>query len=113
MGDCRNPLQTVFKGEYDKYQNIYPKALLDTAQKNLANYCCKNRSDKTTPDTDTYCKNNPTDTFAESPRLYDHLVDVGMRYLDGDADYQYAGAPVDANGQKRTETSRAFGEDIA
>ena len=113
VGDCRNPLQTVFQWEYDKYQNIYPKALLDTAQKNLANYCCKNRKDKTTPETDTFCQNNPTDTFAESPWLYDHLIDVGMRYLDGDPIYQYPWAPVDSNGAKRIETSRAFGENIA
>ncbi len=113
IGDCRNPLQSVFAWEYDKYQNIYPQALLQTAQKNLANYCCKNRKDKTTPETDTYCKDNHTDTFAESPRLYDHLVDVGMRYLDGDSTYQYAWAPVDVNGQKRTETSRTFWENVA
>ncbi len=113
VGDCRTPLQTVFKGEYDKYQNIYPKSLLDTAQKNLANYCCKNRKDKTTPETETFCQKNPTDTFAESPRLFDHLVDVGMRYLDGDPIYQYPWAPVDSNGKKRIETSRTFWENIA
>ena len=47
---------------------------------------------------DEYCLANPTDDFLDSPWLFDHLVDVGFRYLDGVKDLQYDNTPTDVKG---------------
>jgi len=54
--------------------------------------------------------------MVDSPRLYDHLIDVGMRYLDGDSELQYPkNGPkkiLDKKGKERREFVTAYGEKI-
>ena len=52
---------------------------------------------------DAYCVENSTDDYIDSPWLYDHLVDVGFRYLDGVKDLQYDDTPTDIQGTQRRE----------
>jgi hypothetical protein len=74
-GDCRE-LPTP-KAEY----SIYNKELSAIAWNNLRSYCCNNKKTYII-DADIQCKETLSDTYVDSPRLYDHLIDVGMRYLD-------------------------------
>lgn len=78
-------------------------ALTKAAQKNHRNYCCKEHNDITPPQMDEYCLANPTDDFLDSPWLFDHLVDVGFRYLDGVKDLQYDNTPTDVKGTEWRE----------
>lgn len=95
---------------YSVYSAIYPKALLDIVQKNHNNYCCKNYDGKISSSVESYCKNNPTDTYIDSPQVFDHLIDVGFRYLDGVKSLQYEGAALDKKGTERREKINAYGE---
>jgi hypothetical protein len=52
-------------------------------------YCCKYKKSYLIADQIKQCKNKFSDYYVDSPWLYDHLVDVGMRYLDGDVTLQY------------------------
>lgn len=99
IGDCRKDLPlTIFVGnEYKSYTNIFPSELLIVAQRNLANYCYDQRREFTNREKiDIYVQNNRTKEYAESPRLVDHIIDVGMRYLDAREEYLYDGMVVDA-----------------
>ena len=106
--ECReyNP---VLKNGYETFSSIYPVALTKTAQKNHRNYCCKQHSDITPPQMDEYCVTNPTDDFVDSPWLFDHLVDVGFRYLDGVKDLQYDNTPTDVKGKEWREKITEIG----
>jgi hypothetical protein len=92
IGDCRKDLPiAVFEGNaYREYTNIFPRELLVIAQRNLANFCYDKRREFTNRETtDVYVKNNRTKDYPESPWLVDHIIDVGMRYLDGREEYLY------------------------
>ena len=81
-GNCRNlPFP-------DSEYSIYNKELTSIARNNLRSYCCKNKKTLII-DSEIQCKNTLSETYVDSPRLYDHLIDVGMRYLDGDEKLQY------------------------
>lgn len=76
--------------------NLFPQKLLDIARENHTAYCCdhypglmKSTSICQTPSLRAKRRDN---TYAESPVFYDHLIDLGLRYLDGDADKQYIGS---------------------
>ena len=72
-------------GELLKFSNVYPKEALEMAIKNLTSYCCKNVLNQQKGPLDSRCKDtiNLTDNYPESPYLFDHLIDVGLRRLDG------------------------------
>jgi len=84
-GDCQN--STVLW--YLWYTSIYPTELIGIAQNNLKQYCCKYKKLYLTTEQSEQCKKKIADYYVDSPRLYDHLIDVGMRYLDGDETLQY------------------------
>ena len=84
-GNCRNPDASW----YLWYTNIYPSELVDLAQDNLKKYCCTQKKSYLSSSQIIQCKNNTSDYYVDSPWMYDHLVDVGMRYLDGDIALQY------------------------
>lgn len=46
--------------------------------------------------------------YAESPYLYDHLIDVGFRRLDGDEATQYPDAKLDDAGKTRRKNIRDY-----
>ncbi len=96
IGNCQD-ISSI--SEYDIYANIYSRSLFTIARKNLKSYCCKYKFaniESTIED----CEKDKTDTYVESPRLYDHLVDVGMRYIDGEQTLQYPWAAIDKKWQE-------------
>jgi hypothetical protein len=94
IGNCQDRNTSVVVWRYDTYQNMYPAWLIAIAQKNLKRYCCKYEF-LDSPSTKEACERDDTNTYIESPRLYDHLVDVGMRYIDGEEVLQYPWWAVD------------------
>lgn len=96
--------------------SLFPQKLLDIAKENHTAYCCDHYpgSMKST----TICQSSPirekrrTNSYAQSPVFYDHLIDLGFRYLDGDEDKQYAargGSPItDPQGKAWHEQSMAI-----
>ena len=109
-GDCRQ--STV--GWYKAYTNIYPESLILLAQNNLQKYCCKNKTPYLTEQQQSACKDNKSEYYVDSPRLYDHLIDVGMRYLDGDETLQYKTSQwavvLDTKGKERREFVTQYGD---
>ncbi len=80
---------------------IYPKENIQQALENLKGYCCQQGYKK-----DGFCKSVNVDAprWAESRFLYDHLIDVGFRHLDGitKESYRYPlMADPDPQGNKR------------
>lgn len=104
-GDCKN--STVWW--YLWYTSIYPKELITVAQNNLKQYCCTYKKPYLTVEQSEQCKEQISDYYVDSPRLYDHLIDVGMRYLDGDSNLQYAQAPLDTKWKERREWVTEYG----
>ena len=100
--ECR-VFNSVLQNWYETFLSIYPVRLTQTAQKNHRNYCCKYHDNITPLAMDAYCVENSTDDYIDSPWLYDHLVDVGFRYLDGVKDLQYDDTPTDIQGTQRRE----------
>ena len=74
-------------------------------QQNHKNYCCRYHNNLTSVSVDEFCANNSTTTYVESPWLFDHLIDVGFRYLDGVEELQYEGADIDLKGKEWRENS--------
>lgn len=67
------------------YENIFPQKNVIIAINNLKNYCCQK---KLMIDM-SMCKNIPDTDGANSNILYDHLIDVGFRSLDGEKNLYY------------------------
>lgn len=115
--DC-SVFNRVPRNGYAVFGSAYPQNLFETAIQNHANYCCSLYSNKDISQESstsvkreflTYCEEHPRTDFAKSPWLYDHLVDVGFRYLDGIADLQYPNTLVDPQGQERTSRIQELG----
>lgn len=90
LNDCDTILWNValfgkrsIDGEIYDFWKVYPKDALERAINNLTAYCCKDILKQwVTPD--ARCKDAdklPTD-WPDSPYLFDHLIDVGLRRLD-------------------------------
>ena len=105
-GDCKN--STVWWW-YVWYTSIYPQELITVAQNNLKQYCCTYKKPYLTVEQSEQCKDKIADYYVDSPRLYDHLIDVGMRYLDGDETLQYTQAPLDTKGKERRKWVTEYG----
>ena len=101
--ECMEQYMPVVSTTYAQFTKIYPSSLLKIAQQNHKNYCCKYHNDLTSSSVDTFCADNPTTTYVDSPWLFDHLIDVGFRYLDGLEDLQYDGADVDTKAKEWRE----------
>lgn len=101
--DCKHPIVWW----YSKYTSLYPEKLIETAQQHLTAYCCTSKKEYL--NTTTICENITSDPYVDSPRLYDHLIDLGMRYLDGDSDLQYSQAPLDTKGKERRDFINEYG----
>ena len=97
------------------YTSIYPQELITIAHHHLLTYCCKYKKENLIDQ--NICENiDISNPMVDSPRLYDHLIDVGMRYLDGDSELQYPkNGPkkiLDKKGKERREFVTAYGEKI-
>lgn len=103
-GNCKYPI--VWWNIW--YTAIYPEQLIKTAQQHLIAYCCANKKEYI--DNQNICKDTTSDTYVDSPRLYDHLIDLGMRYLDGDSNLQYPQAPLDKQGEERRKWVTEYGD---
>lgn len=111
-GDCRN---LTFP---DNKYSIYNEELTSIARNNLRSYCCKNKKTIIIDSEEVKCKNTLSENYVDSPRLYDHLIDVGMRYLDGDERLQYADPisnkkPLDKRWKERRDFTKNYGETIS
>ena len=74
-------------GELLKFSNVYPKEALEMAIKNLTSYCCRDILKQWKAGPDARCKDAdklsiPWHDWPDSPYLFDHLIDVGLRRLD-------------------------------
>lgn len=104
---------TSVKGGYQWYNNIFPTKLITVAEKNLKTYCCTYESESISNTQIEKCKNDISDYYVESPRLYDHLIDVGMRYLDGEEKLQYNNnneVTLDKKGSERRSFVTKYGD---
>jgi hypothetical protein len=66
--------------------------VVELALENLSSYCCFE-----TKEIPTFLCNNVsrnTQVIPHSPFLFDHLVDIGMRRLDGDVDNIYGAKDI-------------------
>lgn len=81
-----------------KYQNVIPKTAYEKALIHLKAYCCNQKQ--------ILCSKEETDslpkekTYPASPYLFDHLIDITMRRLDGIQELVY-GLDVDPAGLAR------------
>lgn len=79
--------------------SIYPLETLVTAASNLQGYCCSRWSLS-----DAECTGAP-DVYPDSSFLYDHILDVGLRRLDGSEDgLLYNKDIMEPSAQERYET---------
>jgi hypothetical protein len=88
----------------EKYKKIYPYDNIKVAVNNLRSYCCKVQDEKSLCKSSNNTREDESTTYAYSNKLYDHLIDVGFRALDGDPDL-YHQEPLlqlgDKNGAQR------------
>lgn len=114
LGDCRlfaqgkNP-KVSFADSFD-IGDIYPAANRTIALQNLKKYCCANYQKEATTQ-QWWCSdsNSSDNNYGNSNLLYDHLVDVGFRAIDGDSDLAYNGQELDPVGEKRYQL--LYGDD--
>jgi len=88
-GNIANFKSIVFKnialeGKILPISNVYSGDALDRAIRNLTAYCCKDILKQWNKGPDARCKDSGKlpDDWPDSPYLFDHLVDVGLRRLD-------------------------------
>ncbi len=103
-GDCKS----LTIQWYTSYTSLYPQKLIDVAKEHITAYCCRYK--KEYMDNQNICENITSDSYVDSPRLYDHLIDVGFRYLDGDNNLQYLQAPLDTKWKERREWITKYGD---
>ncbi len=94
---------------FDKISQIYPKQDIQVAIDHLVYFCCENwyaKNSKYCPKQDEKWKFLTQKLYAQSPYLYDQILDIGMRRLDGDANTQYQEAWLDIFWAKRRKWIR-------
>ncbi|MCS6982815.1 MAG: hypothetical protein NZL83_01360 [Candidatus Absconditabacterales bacterium] len=94
------------------FDNIYPIDDIAVAMHHLAGYCC---SQNLLPSQGSgyVCPRGGSKWFADSPYLYDHLIDIGMRRLSGSPQEQYPGAGLDQLARSRRSEIEALGSNPA
>ncbi|MEI8091153.1 MAG: hypothetical protein WCG98_02655 [bacterium] len=87
------------------FEGIMPQVAVAKAVENLKKYCCVSKIID-----ESFCKNFKDDTeqlYPQSAYLYDHLLDVAFRRLDGRADLAYGLSP-DKDGEARRNLFNGF-----
>ncbi len=96
-GDCKS----VFSRQNISNEGIiYPDQNIKIAINNLKSYCCEHYSEDLGIEkcTDTVINNK---NYANSNRIYDHLIDIGFRSLDGNPNLEYPLQKEDENWKAR------------
>lgn len=95
--DCELSFESSDNPKIQQIQAIYPKEDIQTALDNLKYYCCEKNliAQAECPAKDANWQFVQKVYYAQSPRLMDHLIDVGFRKLDGDSAVQYSTATLD------------------
>lgn len=110
LNDCNIVTETNFNGtqwlfELTSYTNVVPVDAFNIAIIHLQAYCC---NEKKILCSDTLKNKLPTEkNYPQSPYLFDHLIDVTMRRLDGIPELAY-GLPPDKAGEARRKTITKF-----
>jgi len=81
-------------------EDIFPQDAIDRATKNLRSYCCEQNILRDTP-TVQICDDSdmpPDKYFPQSAYLFDHIVDIMLRRLDGNDDLIYPDVALDEDG---------------
>lgn len=108
--DCNLVVGENFKGtiknyEVFTYKKVVPEAAFEQALTNLKAYCCAQVVPSSCSQIE---KNSLPKSYPESAYLFDHLLDVTMRRLDGIPSLAY-GLSVDPAGKTR----RTYSNDVA
>lgn len=105
LGDCalldNNTTLANFIDSSFVIDTIYPKANRAIAVQNLKKYCCSQFDEEGQARWWNCQKEKNSDPFAYSNYLYDHLVDVWFRALDGNTSLAYPGQVMDPLGTQR------------
>ena len=96
--------------------DLLPEEAIKRVTKNLRAYCCEQKYLRNTVDANgndiIVCdqdKDIPTNGyFPQSTYLFDHLIDVMLRRLDGNENLIYPDVPVHEKGKERRELMRNY-----
>jgi len=109
--DCNLVIWNEIDAQVNNYQTNYrwyikflPVDAFKQALIHMKAYCCLNTISCTKEE-----KNNLPTTYPESAYLYDHLIDINMRRLDGYAPLAYGLSP-DPTGKERREKINELAE---
>jgi hypothetical protein len=89
-----------YTANYQIYKQFLPIEAFNQALINLKAYCCAQVINP--PCTDKEKENLPTQ-YMESAYLFDHLIDISMRRLDGNKALAYGLEPDPTGGERRTK----------
>ena len=88
------------------HQEIIDSSTLNIAFLNLKKVCCEHKEfSRINPNSCNNDKAHFYDNVPQSYYLFDHLLDLYLRRLDGDPNAIYGGATLDETGQERRERS--------
>jgi len=90
---------------------LLPKDAVVRARKNLRAFCCEQKMIRNTETNPEICKDQDIPAnkqFPQSQYLFDHLVDVMLRRLDGNPDLIYADVELYPRGKDWRETIREY-----
>lgn len=94
--------------------DLLPKEAVERASKNLRVFCCEQKMLRDldwTPEDKKICKEKDlpaNKSFPQSQYLFDHLVDVMLRRLDGNPDLIYPDVPLHPKAKIWRETIREY-----
>lgn len=95
-----NAVLTNYTANYQIYTQFLPAEAFNQALINLKAYCCAQVINP--PCTDEEKANLPTQ-YMESAYLFDHLIDISMRRLDGNKALAYGLEPDPTGSERRTK----------
>ncbi len=110
--DCElltDGLRSISEIYADNISQMYPKEDVQIAIDHLIYFCCENwyaKKSKHCPPQDGDWKLLESKLYAQSPYLYDQILDIWLRRLDGDMNAQYEEAWLDKVGRERRERIR-------
>lgn len=90
---------------------LLPKEAVIRASKNLRSFCCEQKMIRNTETNTEICKDQDLPAnkqFPQSQYLFDHLVDIMLRRLDGNPDLIYPDVPLHPRGKIWREIIRQY-----
>lgn len=100
MVDSSTPDINIFGSIDGKYVDLLPEDAQERVSKNLRAYCCQQNilKEKTCEKTKTDIP--PEGYYPQSTYLFDHIIDVMLRRLDGNVDLIYPDVALDPTGEE-------------